>query len=77
MVKLTEIYDVKIEGILLTTNQYYKIVFTKVNKPKSIYIFLNNQAAIPKMGTISPRLGQVVAIGMAKISEKLKAIGIE
>lgn len=37
--KLFEVYYAELEGALLAANKYYKIVSTKTNNPKLIYIF--------------------------------------
>lgn len=77
MGKLTKVYNTKLEEKYLNTNKECKIVSTKVNKPKSFYIFLDNQAAIQRIGTITLEPGLWVVMNIAEITNELKIMGIE
>jgi ribonuclease HI len=75
--KQAEVFDAKLEGALLAANRCHKIVYTLNNKPISIYIFLDNQAAIQRIGTTSPGPGQTVAIDIPQIASSLQEMGIQ
>jgi hypothetical protein len=75
--KQAEVFDAEFEKALLAANRCYMIICTLNNKPTSIYVFLNNQAAIQRIGTTSPGPGQIVAIDIAQIACSLQEMGIE
>ena len=72
-----EVYDAELEGALMATRKCTTLVQHKREKPKSIYIFLDNQAAIERMGHTAPGPGQAIALAMSKLADKLYEMEVD
>jgi ribonuclease HI len=66
-----EVYDAELEGPLMAAKKYTTLVQHKREKPTSVYVFLDNQAAIQRMGHTAPGPYQAIALAMSKLADKL------
>ena len=74
--KEMEVYDAELHGLAEAANIMRRAIFRMPRKPKDIWLFCDNQAAIRRIDTLHPSAGQWAAIAIQHTAASLLQLGI-